>query len=88
MKVMFTDDGWADYTSWVTDNDRRMLKRIARLIEDIQRDDTGDGAGIGKPELLSGQLTGWASRRINEEHRLVYRVRNEVIEIAQCRLHY
>ena len=86
MKVLFTDDGWADCASWVDDNNRRMLRRINRLIADIQRDDAGDG--IGKPELLSGSLSGWASRRIDEEHRLIYRIREETLQIAQCRYHY
>jgi toxin YoeB len=86
MKVLFTDDGWADYASWVDENNRRMLRRINRLIADIQRDDAGDG--IGKPELLSGSLSGWASRRIDEEHRLIYRIREETLQITQCRYHY
>ncbi|WP_285683306.1 type II toxin-antitoxin system YoeB family toxin [Actinoplanes sp. NBRC 103695] len=51
----------------------------------MQRDAAGDG--IGKPELLSGGSSGWSSRRIDEEHRLVYRLRNETVETAQCRYH-
>lgn len=83
---MFTEHGWEDYSGWLEENNRAMLRRINRLVEDITR---GDGSsGIGKPELLRGELTGWSSRRINEEHRLVYRVREDVLEIIQCRLHY
>lgn len=84
MKVQFTEDGWASYISWL-DDDRRMLKRINRLIADIQRD---DGTGIGRPELLHGDLAGLSSRRISEEHRLVYEVKDEVLSIVSCRYHY
>ncbi len=62
-----------------------MVLRINTLIRDIQR---GGDAAIGKPELLRGELAGFASRRINEEHRLVYRLRNGDIEIVSCRFHY
>lgn len=62
-----------------------MIRRINRLIQEINRDST---SGIGKPELLRGTMSGWASRRIDDEHRLVYRVRDEVIEILACRDHY
>jgi toxin YoeB len=83
LKVLFTEDAWADYTRWAED-DRRMLRRTNVLIRAIQRGDDG----IGRPELLRHDLTGFASRRINEEHRLVYRVRDNVLEIASCRYHY
>jgi len=64
-----------------------LLKRINTLIKDIQR---GEDGGIDKPELLEGELSGWASRRINEEHRLVYRVvdAHGELEILSCRYHY
>ena len=83
MKGQFTDVGWTSYTRWI--GDRQMLRRINRLIQDIQR---GEGGGIGKPELLRGDLSGWASRRITEEHRLVYRVVDDTVEIISCRFHY
>ena len=83
MKVLFSEDAWADYARWAED-DRRMLRRINVLIRAIQRGDDG----IGRPELLRRDLAGYASRRINEEHRLVYRVRDNVLEIASCRYHY
>lgn len=83
-KVMFTPTAWNQYASW--SRKPRMLTRIDRLIRDIDRDPAGEG--IGKPELLRGFLSGWASRRIDGEHRLVYRVRDEVIEIAWCYGHY
>jgi toxin YoeB len=82
MKVLFTEDAWADCTKWAED-DRRMLRRINLLIRAIQRGDEG----IGRPELLRLDLAGYTSRRINEEHRLVYRVRDNLLEIASCRYH-
>jgi toxin YoeB len=81
-RIVFTPSAWDQYVTW---NDRKIVRRINALIEDIQR---GSDGGIGKPELLSGQLSGFASRRITEEHRLVYRVRDHDIEIVQCRWHY
>nr|WP_188127526.1 Txe/YoeB family addiction module toxin [Actinoplanes lobatus] len=83
MSVKFTPHAWEDYTSW---RDPKVIRRINRLIADIQRDP--DGTGLGKPEHLRGALAGWASRRIDEEHRLVYRVRGDVLEIAACAGHY
>jgi toxin YoeB len=63
-----------------------MARRISKLIIDVQRDP--HGTGLGKPELLKGPLAGWSSRRINDEHRLIYRVRGTDLEIAACRGHY
>jgi len=85
VKLTWHPDAWAEYVSWQV-GDRRILKRINILIKDIQR---GDDQGIGKPELLKGDLSGWASRRINEEHRLVYRVveAHDQVEILSCRYH-
>jgi toxin YoeB len=82
VRIVWTKAAWDQYVTW---QDRRMVRRINRLIDDIQRD---DDSAIGKPELLRGELTGFASRRINEEHRLVYRVRHGDIEIISCRWHY
>lgn len=86
MKLVWHPDACDDYVSWQAD-DRKVLKRINALIKDIQR---GNDGGIGKPELLKGDLSGWASRRIDEEHRLVYRIVDSRghIEILSCRHHY
>jgi toxin YoeB len=86
MKLVWHPDAWDEHIGWQT-GDRKILKRINALIKDIQR---GDDGGIGKPELLKGDLSGWASRRINEEHRLVYRVvdANGELEILSCRYYY
>ena len=83
MKVVFTPHGWADYSSWV--GDRKALTRIDRLIDEAARD---PGVGTGKPERLSGDLTGFWSRRIDQEHRLVYTVHGDELVIVQARYHY
>lgn len=84
MIVSFTALGWEQYTSWT---DRAILRRINALISDIRRH---EHAGIGKPEPLRHNLAGWWSRRIDQEHRLVYRIVDDGkrMEIASCRLHY
>ncbi|WP_305788187.1 Txe/YoeB family addiction module toxin [Symbioplanes lichenis] len=86
MKSVWHPDAWDEYVSWQT-GDKKILKRINKLITDIRR---GDEGGIGKPELLRGELSGWASRRVNDEHRLVYRVvdAHGELEILSCRYHY
>ncbi|MEO6205440.1 MAG: Txe/YoeB family addiction module toxin [Mycobacteriales bacterium] len=84
MRLVFTPHGWEDYVHWQT-ADRAILKRINRLIEDISRDPF---IGIGKPEPLRHALAGAWSRRIDEEHRLVYLVYAEDIVILQARYHY
>lgn len=84
MKVTFSDDGWEDYLYWQAE-DRKILKRINQLIEDISRNGND---GIGKPEPLRHEWAGWWSRRTTQEHRLVYRVVNDNVEIAICRFHY
>ena len=83
MKISFTHDGWADYSSWSTE--RAILRRINRMIEEAARD---PAVGIGKPERLSHNLSGYWSRRITDEHRLVYQLRDEKIVIVQARYHY
>ncbi|MBV9650932.1 MAG: Txe/YoeB family addiction module toxin [Pseudonocardiales bacterium] len=83
MRISFTHDGWEDYTSWT--NERTILKRINRMIEEAARD---PATGIGKPERLSPNLSGYWSRRITDEHRLVYQLRNEELIIVQARYHY
>ena len=84
MKVNFTETGWKDYVYWET-QDKKTLKQINRLISDIERNGWD---GIGKPEALHGDLSGWWSRRIDEKNRLVYRLADNAVEIAQCRGHY
>ncbi len=83
MKVVFTADGCDDYTSWT--DDRKTLKRINRLIEEAARD---PGVGAGKPERLSGDLSGFWSRRIDQEHRLVYTADSDQLVVVQARYHY
>ena len=75
---------WEDYVYW-QQNDRKILVRINELIRDCQRNPR---SGIGKPEPLKHALSGYWSRRINEEHRLVYTVDGKTLIIAQCRYHY
>ncbi|MGH8893573.1 MAG: Txe/YoeB family addiction module toxin [Actinomycetes bacterium] len=84
MRLVFTPNGWEDYTHWLT-ADRAMLKRINRLIDDVLRDPF---EGIGKPEQLRHALAGAWSRRISEEHRLVYLVDGDDVVILQARYHY
>lgn len=84
MRLVFTPNGWDDYTHWVT-TDRKVTKRINRLIEDVLRDPF---SGIGKPEPLRHALAGSWSRRISEEHRLVYLVDGDDVVILQARFHY
>jgi toxin YoeB len=88
MKLLWTGEAWADYLFW-QETDREMLRRINELLKDARRDPF---KGLGKPEPLKGDLSGWWSRRITGEHRLVYRVsgrdENRQIEIAACRYHY
>lgn len=84
MRLVFTDLGWEDYVHWQT-ADRQLLKRINRLIDDTLRDPS---SGIGKPEPLKYGIAGAWSRRITEEHRLVYRVDGDDLVILQARFHY
>ncbi|MFI7111086.1 Txe/YoeB family addiction module toxin [Nonomuraea sp. NPDC050227] len=84
MKVAFTTQGWEDYVHWQT-ADRQVLKRINRLVEDVLRDPY---EGIGKPEPLKYALAGAWSRRITDEHRLVYLVLHDEIVVLQARYHY
>jgi toxin YoeB len=83
VRLVFTPHGWEDYTYWQAD--RATLKRINRLIDDALRD---PGSGIGKPEPLRHMLAGAWSRRISEEHRLVYLVDSNDLVILQARFHY
>ena len=84
MKKIWFDRAWDDYLLWQL-QDKKTLRRINELIRDTERDPF---SGIGKPEPLRGELSGFWSRRIDEYHRLVYRVRGDVLEILSCRGHY
>lgn len=84
MRLVFTPNAWEDYKHWLS-ADRATLKRINRLIDDILRDPFD---GIGKPEPLRHAFAGAWSRRISEEHRVVYLVDGEDIVILQVRYHY
>jgi len=84
VRLVFTDHGWADYQHWVA-HDRRTLKRLNRLIEDTLRSPYD---GIGKPEPLQHLLAGSWSRRIDDEHRLVYLVDRGDLVVLQARYHY
>ena len=83
-KFLFTEDAWADYLYWQC-QDKKTLKRINQLLQDIERN---GHSGIGKPEPLRGDLSGFWSRRIDDEHRIVYRISEDRIEIIQCKGHY
>ncbi len=86
MIVGFATKAWEDYQYWVQ-NDKQILKRINLLLEDIKRN-PNDKNGIGKPERLKENYSGYFSRRITSEHRLVYKIVDNLIVIAQCRFHY
>ncbi len=84
MRKIWYDRAWEDYLYWQS-QDKKTLRRINTILRDIER---GNFDGVGKPEALKGELTGFWSRRIDEKNRLVYRVRQGVLEIASCRGHY
>ena len=84
MRLIFSENAWKDYLYWQR-TDKKILKRINRLIHDIQRIPY---EGIGKPEPLKHGLSGYWSRRITDEHRIVYKAEGDAILIAQLRYHY
>jgi toxin YoeB len=84
MKLIFSEQAWEEYVYWQK-TDKKLLNRINELIKAITREPF---TGIGKPEPLKHSLTGYWSRRINDEHRLVYKVEGDSLLIAQCKLHY
>lgn len=84
MKLIFAERAWEDYLYWQK-TDKKILKRINALIKEIQREPFD---GIGKPEPLKHALSGYWSRRINDEHRIVYKVDQDSLLIAQLRYHY
>jgi toxin YoeB len=82
--IHFDSDAWEDFQFWLS-SDRKTARRVVRLIAEIQRDPF---SGIGKPEPLKGELSGYWSRRITDEHRLVYRADDKEIKILKARYHY
>jgi len=84
MRLIFSQNAWEDYLYWQA-TDAKTLHRINELIKDIQR---GKYQGIGKPEPLRHTLSGYWSRRIDSEHRIVYKIENDSVLIAQVRYHY
>ncbi len=84
MRIVFTENSWEDYNSWLAE-DRKILKKINELVKEIQRIPF---TGRGKPEPLRYDLAGFWSRRLDREHRLVYRVEGQEILIYSCKFHY
>ena len=84
MKIMFTPNAWEQYLYWQA-HDQQMVKRIHRLIEESKRNPFD---GIGKPEALKHEYSGFWARRITDEHRMVYRVESDALVIVQLRYHY
>lgn len=84
MRLIFAEQAWEDYLYWQK-TDKQLLKRINLLINDIKREPFD---GIGKPEPLKHALSGYWSRRINDEHRIIYKIHEEALLIAQLRYHY
>ncbi len=84
MKLIFANEAWEDYLFWQK-QDKKMLERINKLIGEVQRDPF---AGVGKPEALKHALSGFWSRRINDEHRMVYKIEGGALLLAQLRYHY
>jgi len=83
--IVFVPEARDEYQEWVAENNRQVLKKIRALVADILRN---GHEGIGKPEPLTGDLSGWWSRRITDEHRLIYKVEDGDIVVAKCRRHY
>ena len=84
MRLLWEEEAWEDYCLWQT-RDKKRLKRINTLLKDIQRNTY---EGIGKPDPLKGDLSGWWSRRIDDANRIVYRIDGSVVKIVQCGSHY
>jgi toxin YoeB len=84
MRLIFSDEAWDDYLYWLR-QDRKMVERINKLIQEVKREPF---FGLGKPEPLKHALSGFWSRRITDEHRMVYRVDGDALLLAQLRYHY
>ncbi|MBU0474352.1 MAG: Txe/YoeB family addiction module toxin [Bacteroidetes bacterium] len=83
-KYLFIEESWEDYLYWQT-TDKKILKRINEILKDISRTPFD---GIGKPEPLKHKYKGFWSRRITDEHRLIYQIKNDEIRVVKCRFHY
>lgn len=83
MRKTWTDEAWEDYVN--LQENRKLVKKVNKLLRDIERDGC---EGIGKPEALKGNLSGYWSRRIDDFNRIVYRIEGETVEIVQCGTHY
>ena len=84
MKLIFSEEAWEDYLYWQK-QDRRMIERINKLVQEVQR---APFSGVGKPEPLKHALSGYWSRRITDEHRMVYRIEGDSLLLAVLRYHY
>lgn len=84
MRLIWADEAWEDYIYW-QQNDKKVLKKINTLIKDIKREPFN---GLGEPEPLKYNWSGYFSRRITKEHRLIYKIVDNQLLIAQCRYHY
>ena len=84
MRIRFSEAGWEDFMHWQA-TDKKRFRRLVTLIKDVQR---SPFAGIGKPEPLKGNLSGYWSRRLDEANRIVYRVEGDTLDVIQCRGHY
>jgi len=84
MKLVFVDESWEDYLYWQK-NDRKMLAKVNEMLTDISRNPF---SGAGKPEALKYKYKGFWSRRIDNEHRLIYQIKGDEILIGKCRFHY
>ena len=84
MKILFSERAWEDYLYW-QQTDKKMLNRVNNLIKDIQRNPYN---GIGKPEALKHGLSGYWSRRIDDEHRILYKIEDDTLLLVQIRYHY
>lgn len=84
MKILWEEQAWEDYLNWQTE-DKKTLRKINKLIKDIQRNQC---EGVGKPEPLKEDYSGWWSRRIDERNRIVYKQKEDAIIIAACKGHY
>lgn len=84
MNIQFTEAAWRDF-EWFLDHDKQVAQRIRNLLKEIIRNPEG---GVGKPEKLRFQLSGYWSRRINQEHRLIYRFEKDHVIVLSCRYHY
>jgi toxin YoeB len=84
VKKLWTDLGWDNYLYW-QEQDKKVLRKLNRLLKDIERNPYD---GLGKPEPLKHELSGWWSRHIDDENRIVYRIKDGNLEISQCKGHY